>query len=242
MATNNVNDFTNPVSVNTGGTGVSSTTAYAVQCGGTTTTAPIQSVASVGTAGQILTSNGAATLPSFQGSAGSGGPLVLIQKQTPSSRSFANTDFTTGITSAYNTYMMIISSVTVNNIIGFYASNDGGSTFISLTGCRTASVVGGGFGTPQEYTNCSINAPFCYISTDDIGGATYDTPSVIIWLYNVASGNNFAMTCFNAGVYSNIGPGFTFLSNQSASTNINAFRIRTYAASGGAISLFGLIE
>ncbi len=49
-----------------GGTGVSSITAYAVVTGGTTSTGPVQTVASVGSAGQVLTSNGAAALPSFQ--------------------------------------------------------------------------------------------------------------------------------------------------------------------------------
>lgn len=49
-----------------GGTGVTSTTAYAVLCGGTTSTAALQSIASVGTLGYVLTSNGAAALPTFQ--------------------------------------------------------------------------------------------------------------------------------------------------------------------------------
>lgn len=49
-----------------GGTGRSSHTEYAVLCGGTTTTAAQQSIASVGTSGQVLTSNGAAALPTFQ--------------------------------------------------------------------------------------------------------------------------------------------------------------------------------
>jgi hypothetical protein len=35
-------------------------------CGGTTSTGPLQSVASVGTTGQLLTSNGAGALPTFQ--------------------------------------------------------------------------------------------------------------------------------------------------------------------------------
>mgnify|MGYP000930239337 CR=1 FL=1 len=49
-----------------GGTGDTSLTAYAVLAGGTTSTGPVQSLASVGTAGQVLTSNGAGSLPSFQ--------------------------------------------------------------------------------------------------------------------------------------------------------------------------------
>lgn len=49
-----------------GGTGDSSIAAYSVMCGGTTTTNPLQVVASLGSAGQVLTSNGAAALPSWQ--------------------------------------------------------------------------------------------------------------------------------------------------------------------------------
>lgn len=49
-----------------GGTGTASHTAYAVLCGGTTGTGAIQSIASVGTSGQVLTSNGAAALPTMQ--------------------------------------------------------------------------------------------------------------------------------------------------------------------------------
>ncbi len=55
-----------PVTVSNGGIGVASTTAYAVLCGGTTATGALQSIASVGTAGHALVSNGAAALPSFQ--------------------------------------------------------------------------------------------------------------------------------------------------------------------------------
>jgi hypothetical protein len=49
-----------------GGSGRSSATAYAVKCGGTTATGAEQSIASVGTAGQVLTSNGAGALPTMQ--------------------------------------------------------------------------------------------------------------------------------------------------------------------------------
>lgn len=62
--------------VASGGTGISSTTPYAVLCGGTTSTNPLQSLASVGSSGQVLTSNGAGTLPSFQ-TAGAGGTASM---------------------------------------------------------------------------------------------------------------------------------------------------------------------
>ena len=57
---------TGTLPVANGGTNATSQTAYAVICGGTTSTGSYQSVASVGTAGQILTSNGAGALPTFQ--------------------------------------------------------------------------------------------------------------------------------------------------------------------------------
>lgn len=53
-----------------GGTGAASLTAYAVICGGTTSTGAVQSIASVGTSGQVLTSNGAGALPTFQAASG----------------------------------------------------------------------------------------------------------------------------------------------------------------------------
>lgn len=59
-----------PIGVSGGGTGTATTTAYAVLCGGTDSTAALQSIASVGTSGQVLTSNGAGALPSFQAAGG----------------------------------------------------------------------------------------------------------------------------------------------------------------------------
>ena len=61
-----------------GGTGRSSHTAFAVLCGGTTTTAAQQDVGSLGSAGQVLTSAGAGALPSWASvTAGAIGYIVL---------------------------------------------------------------------------------------------------------------------------------------------------------------------
>lgn len=59
-------NVTGVVAVPNGGTGDASVTAYAVVTGGTAATSPLQHVASVGTAGQVLTSGGSGTLPSWQ--------------------------------------------------------------------------------------------------------------------------------------------------------------------------------
>ena len=62
-----------------GGTGASSFVAYTPICGGTSTTNPLQSVVSLGTSGQVLTSNGAGALPTFQNSGGGGGTALYAR-------------------------------------------------------------------------------------------------------------------------------------------------------------------
>lgn len=56
--------------VASGGTGLTTTTAYSVVFTGTTATGNFQASAGPGTAGQVLTSNGAGALPTFQTSSG----------------------------------------------------------------------------------------------------------------------------------------------------------------------------
>ena len=65
-----------------GGTGLNTlTTAYGVVCAGTTATGALQN-AGAGSAGQILTSNGASALPSFQAAAAGGFSTVVMQTFT----------------------------------------------------------------------------------------------------------------------------------------------------------------
>ena len=56
----------NTVGVAKGGTGLITMTPYAVLCGGTTATGAMQNVAGVGTLNQVLTSNGAGALPTWE--------------------------------------------------------------------------------------------------------------------------------------------------------------------------------
>lgn len=70
-----------PVTVPFGGSGLSSLTAYAVLCGGTTNTGNMQQVSGLGTSGQLLTSNGPGLLPTWQASPGSGTVSPGLQNQ-----------------------------------------------------------------------------------------------------------------------------------------------------------------
>ena len=60
-----------------GGTGVGTFVAYTPICGGTTGTGSLQSVAALGSSGDILTSNGAGALPTFQPASGGGANTAL---------------------------------------------------------------------------------------------------------------------------------------------------------------------
>lgn len=66
------------VDVAHGGSGQTSLTAYAVLAGGTTSTGALQQVSGVGTSGQVLTSNGAAALPTWQAAGGGSSADVPI--------------------------------------------------------------------------------------------------------------------------------------------------------------------
>jgi len=96
---------TGTLPVANGGTGVASTTAYAVLCGGTTTTGPFQAIASVGTSGQVLTSNGAGALPTFQTAGGAAFPsgTVMLFAQTS-----APTGWTKNTTTGDNSALRVV--------------------------------------------------------------------------------------------------------------------------------------
>lgn len=90
--------------VNKGGTGVSSLTAYAPLFGGTTGTGAVQS-GTVGTAGQVLTSNGPGALPTFQapGTGSPGGTNTQLQYNN------------SGVLSGLSTFTTDGSSVTLSS-------------------------------------------------------------------------------------------------------------------------------
>lgn len=127
-----------PVTVANGGTGDTSLTAYAVLCGGTTSTGNVQSIASVGTIGQVLTSNDAGALPTMQAL-----PAALLRNNTNGQMASGNTlllDKGTG-TEASN-------AVTISHQSGVITTSSlttaAGSTYaITLTNTKiaTSSVV-----------------------------------------------------------------------------------------------------
>ena len=114
-----------PLSVTNHGVGAGSFTAYSVLCGGTTSTANFQNVSGVGTSGQVLTSNGAGALPSWQTPSGGGALSIFVQTMRSASTLSDSTTYYLGtgntpITSAYNScaYFYIPISGTINTVYG----------------------------------------------------------------------------------------------------------------------------
>lgn len=229
-----------PLIVGEGGTGLTSTTAYAVICGGTSSTGALQSISSVGTSGQVLTSNGASALPTFQAS-GSTGNLVLLSSQTASSD--AELEFTSLITSSYTTYFLTFSQVTTDSdgVILMEVSDDNGGTYITSGYQSGINAV--------EYNSTTLSndntTSYAFItvnleSTSAVGGAGY------AWMYNVGSGTPFLVTGAGSGVHLTGGGNFRFWNIFANNTNtaVNAFRI--YGSSGidfnGVFTLYGLNE
>jgi hypothetical protein len=143
-----------------GGTGLASATAYAVLCGGTTSTGALQSISGVGTSKQILTSNGAGTLPTMQ-IAG----LTYISTGTASSS--ATLDFT-NLSNTYSSYLFVLNKIlpaTDNVGLIFRTSTNNGSSYDSGA-------------TDYKYAISTVNDAGVYsavFSTGDSSGALTST-------------------------------------------------------------------
>ena len=119
-------NVTGTLPVANGGSGRATNTAYAVICGGTTTGGVEQSIASVGTSGQVLTSNGAGALPTFQAAAGgfaSGTRMSFQQTSAP-------TGWTKDTTAAINDSILRLVTGSVSS---------GGTTAFSTWNAQTAT-------------------------------------------------------------------------------------------------------
>lgn len=153
-----------PTPVVEGGTGKNSMTAYSVLCGGTTSTAAMQNVSGVGTSTQILTSNGASALPTWQPAvSGVGGPgsstnrAIATWNGTTGTALFNNSTITIAsggqmVNTAQPAFTAYLSTPTTNTKFGdtttYYTVLfdtkvfDQGTNYTTATGIFTAPVTG----------------------------------------------------------------------------------------------------
>jgi len=163
-----------------GGSGRSSATAYAVIVGGTTSTGAHQSVASVGTAGQVLTSNGAGAKPSFQDS--NAGAMIEIAAYNASGTA---TIPITGLSSAYKEHLIKFSNVyasTGSRKLCCRTSADGGATIDSTAG---------------DYAS---NSWSIYSNTGTLGGAGVVPDDTLIQLQSSADLGTTAATAMSGEI------------------------------------------
>lgn len=134
-----------PVTVPNGGTGDTSFVAYSPILGGTTSTGALQSVASVGTAGQVFTSNGPGAAGSFQAASG-GAPTVNAQTNT--TYTFVLADANNGVTGS--NVSAITWTIPTNASVAFPV---GTQILLGETGIGQIGIVGAGGVTVISYNN-----------------------------------------------------------------------------------------
>ena len=178
--------YTAPLDVALGGTGKSSfSDPYGVICGGTTSTGVLQNLASLGSSGNILLSNGAGALPSFQALSSFPGAIKqVIQATTTTTYSNATTTPLNTLsanitpTSASN-HILILGSVSASMVFDFSSPGYNAYGYVGLKGSisginMAVSSIGYGIGTfsvSQNYTNrCNV---LYYDFPNNVSTSTY---------------------------------------------------------------------
>ena len=249
MATNNSDNFSNPIVVSQGGLGATSQTSYSVLCGGTTSADPVQSVVSLGTNGQILTSNGSA-LPTWQNEASSIGALKLIKTINGTGQTTITFD-NTMITSAYRIYCVRFDNIRD----GVYSAEcymswsiNNGSSYLST---NNKSAAYEWFGSTPETAQSSFS--YLCINSTNIGCSATQGCSGFIWLYGLGASGVPAYTGqMSTGV--NIGtnvPAVVYGYNTGTPLTINNISFNNVFYNNGnfvrnfnfgSISLYGLVQ
>lgn len=168
------------VTVAQGGSGRASTTAYAVICGGTTSTAAEQSIASVGTVPSLLASNGAGALPTFQTPAAVIGYIRLEDQKSSGTNGGTNT------TGSYQTRTLNTKCCDTNSDCTL-SSN----TFTLTAGTYEIEAVVPAYGV-DNYTTQLYNTTDSAIVTDVNSVAILGTPQLSA---NSRAITNFSVLC-----------------------------------------------
>ena len=151
-----------PLGAAFGGTGLTTTTTpYGVVCAGTSTTSALQVLNSLGSSGQLLTSNGPSALPSWQSVAGSSGRLLNVQVFTSGSGTYTATAGT-------------------NNIIVQCLAGGGGGGGAAATSGQLSAGGGGGAGGYSLLLVTGSSATYAYaVGAGGAGGAAGQNNGIV---------------------------------------------------------------
>ncbi len=191
--TTQLNTGITPLAVIAGGSGIASTVGYSPICGGTTTTGALQSVASVGTSGQFLQSQGAA-LPQYVTPTELGTSPIKYIKTSISSAQILSM-FTTPIllvpAQGANT-LFLVNAFWIELIYNSIAYTGGGS--VNVVWDNTSSVIALSnaatsiTGTSSGTIALSVPAAAFMATTNTINKGLYFTNSTAVF----ATGNSTA--------------------------------------------------
>lgn len=218
-----------------GGTGVVTTTAYGVICGGTTSTGAFQN-AGAGTSGQHLVSAGAAALAVWTNAGAAGASLVLL-----SSTAATGASVTINLSSTYNDYLIIFEAVR--------PTTGGDNVLMQVnTGAFITSGYSSGFNSnaynSATLSNTNLTTSIIMAANVNTGGTPVGA-SGTYYLCNATAGTNY--TTLNGQCVLN--------NNSSAVTNGSAFsttgtfaaitQIKVFCTSSnlqsGTIKLYGIV-
>lgn len=176
------------VTVSDGGTGVSTLTAYAPIFGGTTSTGAVQS-GTVGTAGQVLTSNGAGALPTFQAASGGLPRSYLAGLGLANNGTDANNDIDIAVGTARdstNTYDITLASAITKQLDASWSVGTGAGGLD--TGTEAVSTWYHVFAIRRSDTGV-VDVLFSTSATSPTMPTNYDAKRRIGAIYNDSSGN-----------------------------------------------------
>lgn len=194
---------------------------------------------SAGTSTQVLTSNGAGMAPTYQASSGSTGAIVFISSQTASNS--ASLTFTSGITSTYNAYMLIITEIvpaTGGSFLNLRISSNGGSSYVATN-----------YRSGVNYNNYATSAATntnntTYIHLSGPVDASNAGTSGTHYLFNLTAGT-LPITHGNATSINSGNANLNIMGGNYTSTiTINALQVRFSSGNiaSGMASLYGILQ
>lgn len=187
------------------------------------------------TSGFVLTDNGVSAQPTFQ--AAPANNLVLIQSQTPSA--VGNIVFTSGITSTYNNYLLIVSNFTMSasTTLLLQVSSDGGSTY------KTSGYFSGFNSYPyNSATGTNVNSTSGLLLASPASTGLNLAGEYL--LSNLTSGSNFVM-CSYGPVPVNAATLIMCIGSGVYGTAITVNALKLIVGSGtmtGIVTLFGILH
>lgn len=203
-----------------------------------------------GTAGQVLTMNGGATAPEWATPSGGGGGLVLVEQHTASNS--ASLDFTTGITSTYDDYVIRYTNLlpqTSAQALRMQFSTDGGANYDSGNnyqdfnfryGTNASATAGATAGTGIDLTFSSDASLSNTASKGGVSGQCTLVNPLSGVINTQVTGGSGILDAGTVGAFTGLAG--IFAGHYTVATAVNAFRVLFDSGNivSGVVRLYGV--